>query len=195
MKEKIWPGELIQVLDFGQNYMNTYQDEPQPVHWDHRQTVIHNILNYYLNPEGKLITEKYIMLTADLKHDTFVVSAFEKATSDHLKKKGFVPEVIIQFCDNCSDQYKSKGSFQFISEAGIPTIHMYFRGHHEKGLADSAAGWIKSAATRAVKCCQAVFHNAREFFEFCQKKLKHNHYSPERNQEFIQEFFFFEEIA
>ena len=120
---------------------------------------------------------------------------FEKATLDHLKKKGFVPERIIQFCDNCSGQYKSKGPFQFISEAGIPTIHMYFGAHHGKGPADGAVGWIKSAATRAVKGCQAVIHNAREFFEFYQKKFEHNHYSLERNREFIQEFFFFEEIA
>ena len=57
VKENIWSGELIQVLNFRQNYMNTYQDEPQPVHWDHRQTIIHPIINYYLNSEGKLTTE------------------------------------------------------------------------------------------------------------------------------------------
>ena len=97
---------------------------------------------------------------------------------------------------DCSGQYKSKGPFQFISEAGIPTIHMYFGAHHGKGPADGAVGQInKNAATRAVNIHQAVIHNAREFFEFCQKKFEHNCYSPERNQEFIQEFFFFEEIA
>ena len=73
VKENIRPGELIQVLNFRQNYMNTYQDEPQPVHWDNRQTIIHPIVNYYLNPGGKLITEEHIMLTADLKHNKFVV--------------------------------------------------------------------------------------------------------------------------
>ena len=134
------------------------------------------------------------MLTANLKHDKFAVQAFEKATLDHLQKKGFIPEKIIQFCNNCSGQYKSTGPFQFISEAGIPTIHMYFRAHHGKGPADGAVGRIKSAATRAVKGHQAVIHNARDFFEFCQKKFKHSHYSPERSQDFIQEFFFFEEI-
>ena len=75
--------------------MNTYQDEPQPVHWDHRQTIIHPIVNYYLNSEGKLITEEHIMLTANLKHDKFAVQAFEKAALDHLKKKGFIPEKIV----------------------------------------------------------------------------------------------------
>ena len=47
--------------------MNTYQDEPQPVHWDHNQMVIHPIVNYYLSPEGNLITEEHIMLTNNLK--------------------------------------------------------------------------------------------------------------------------------
>ena len=31
-KENLKPGQLLQVLDFGQNYMNVYQDEPQGVH-------------------------------------------------------------------------------------------------------------------------------------------------------------------
>ena len=71
---------------------------------------------------------------------------------------------------------------------------MYFGVHHGKGPVNGAVGQIKSAATRAVKGHQAVICNAREFYEFCLKKFKHNHYSPERSQEFIQELFFFEEI-
>ena len=71
---------------------------------------------------------------------------------------------------------------------------MYFGAHHGKGPLNGAVGQIKSAATRAVKGHQAVIHNAREFYKFCLKKFKHNCYSPERSQEFIQEFFFFEEI-
>ena len=100
--------------------------EPQGSHWDHMQTVIHPIVNYYLDKDGKLVTEEHIMNTHDLKHDKFAVREFEKRTLEHLKAKGFVPKQIIQFCDNCAGQYKSKGSFQFISESGIPTLCMFF---------------------------------------------------------------------
>ena len=75
----------------------------------------------------------------------------KKATLNHLKEKGFVPTQIIQFCNNCGGQYKSKGPFQFISESGIPTVHMFFGAHHGKGPADGVVGRMKSAVKRAVK--------------------------------------------
>ena len=65
------------------------------------------------------------MITDDLSHDKFAVKEFERQTLEHLKNKGFVPKQIIQFCDNCAGQYKSKGPFQFISESGIPTLRMF----------------------------------------------------------------------
>ena len=149
-KENLKPGQLLQVLDFGQNYMNIYQDEPQGVHWDHSQTVLHPIVNYYLDKEGKLITEEHLMISDDLKHDKFAVREFEKRSLEKLKEKGFVPNQIIQFCDNCAGQYKSKGPFQFISEAGIPTLRMFFGARHGKGPADGVVGRIKGAAKKAV---------------------------------------------
>ena len=31
-RDNLKPGQLLQVLDFGQNYMNIYQDQPQGIH-------------------------------------------------------------------------------------------------------------------------------------------------------------------
>ena len=67
IKEHLKPGQLLQVLDFGQNYVNVYQDQPQGVHWDHSQTVIHPIVNYYLGTDGTLVMEEHIMISDDLK--------------------------------------------------------------------------------------------------------------------------------
>ena len=111
------------------------------------------------------------MLTDDLKHDKFAVREFECTTLAHLKKKGFTPTKIVQFCDNCSRQYKSKWPFQFISEAGILTIRMFFGACHGKGPADGAVGGIKSVAKRAVKVRQVVIKNAKDFTEFCKSKF------------------------
>ena len=80
------------------------------------------------------------MITDDLCHDKFAVRAFEKQTLDHLKAKGFIPNQIIQFCDNCAGQYKSKGPFQFVSESEIPILRMFFGARHGKGPADGVVG-------------------------------------------------------
>ena len=106
----------------------------------------------------------------------------------HLKKKGFTPTKIIQFCNNCSGQYKSKGPFQFISEAGIPKIRMFSGTHHRKGPTDGAVGRIKSAAKRAVKARQVVIKNAKDFTEFCQSKFQNNSYDPLLKQTFLSSF-------
>ena len=151
LKDNLKPGQLLQVLDFSQNYMNIYQDEPQSVHWDHSMTVIRPIVNYFKMEDGKRITEEHIMLSDDLLHDKFAVRVFEKTTMDHLRAKGIVLKQIIQFCDNCAVQYKSKGPFQFISESNIPTVWLFFGAHHGKGPADRVVGRTKAAARRAVK--------------------------------------------
>ena len=49
------------------------------------------------------------------------------------------------------DNTKAMGPFQFISDAGIPTIQMYFGARHGKGPADGALDCIKLAAKWAVK--------------------------------------------
>ena len=161
MKENLKEGQLLQVLDFGQNYMNVFQDEAQGSHWNHMQTVIHLIVNYYIGKDGKLVTEEHIMITGDLSHDKFAVKEFERQTLEHLKNKGFVSNQTIQFCDNCAGQYKSKCPFQFISASGIPTLRMFFGARHGKGPADGVVGRIKSAAKRAVKAHRVVIWNAQ----------------------------------
>ena len=84
-------------------------------------------------------------------YDKYAVKTLEEIHLNHLKENGFLPTHIIQFNDNCSSQYKGKGTFQFISCSDIPLLKMYFSARHGKGPADGAVGRVKAAATRAVK--------------------------------------------
>ena len=89
-----------------------------------------------------------------------------------LEKSGFKPSHIVQFCDNFSSQYKSKGPFQYIANADIPTIHSYFGSNHGKGPSDSATGRVKSAIIRAQNARVSKLKNAQEVFEFLQQKFQ-----------------------
>ena len=127
IRDNLKQGYLLSVLDFGQNYMNVFQDELQSIHWDHTQTTIHPIVNFFIKPGESVVTvEEHIMITNDKNHDKYAVKAFEQASLNHLKEKGFVPTHIIQFNDNCSSQFKGKGTFQFISCSDVPLLKMYF---------------------------------------------------------------------
>ena len=121
IRDNLKQGYLLSVLDFGQNYMNIFQDEPQLIHWDHTQTTIHPIVNFFIRPGESVVTvEEHIMITSNKNHDKYAVKTFEEISLNHLKEKGFLPTHIIQFNDNCSSQYKGKGTFQFISCSDIP---------------------------------------------------------------------------
>ena len=190
VRDNLKPGYLLQVLDFGQNYLNIFQDEPQSKHWDHTQTTIHPIVNFYIK-EGESVPtlEEHIMISDDKNHDKYAVKAFEQASLDHLKEKGFTPTHIIQFNDNCSSQYKSRGIFQFVSYSDVPKLKMYFGARHGKGPADGAVGRVKAAAARAVKSRQFLIRSAREFYNFCKEKLNKN-----TSGTFVQSFFYIEDI-
>ena len=109
IKEHLQPSILLQVLDFAQNYMNKYQDEPKECHWDHSQTVLHPIINHrHCAIDGKLIVKEHVIISNDLNHDKHEVKAFENASMNELERSGFKPTHIMQFCDNCSSQYKLK---------------------------------------------------------------------------------------
>ena len=139
IKSTLKPGMLLQVLDFAQNYMNKYQDEPKECHWDHAQTVLHPIINHRICPDdGKMIVEEHIIVSDDLNHDKHAVKSFESASLQELRTNGFEPTHLLQFCDNCAAQYKSKGPFQYLSTSEIPAIRSYFGPNHGKGLSDSA---------------------------------------------------------
>ena len=105
-----------------------------------------------------------MILTYDLKHEKFAVEEFQKVSLKYLSRQGFKPDKIIQFCDNCSGQYKNKGPFELITQSETPVLRCYFGSHHGKGSADGAIGYAKNAATNSTKSGEAII---RDGFEFC----------------------------
>ena len=192
IKDNLKPGYLLQVLDFGQNWLNIYQDEPQGTHWDHNQTTIHPICNFYIKEgESEVVSEEHIVFSDDRVHDKFAVKAFTEISLNHILNKGFKPTHIIQFSDNASGQYKSFGPFQFLTESSIPVLRMFFSARHGKGPADGVVGRIKQAASRAVKNREAIIRDASEFHSFCEKKFVDN---IDREGRFTQKFFLINDI-
>ena len=129
------------------------------------------------------------MISNDENHNKYAVKTFEQASLNLLKEKGFIPTHIIWFNNNCSSQYKGKGTFQFISCSDIPLLKMYFGTQHGKGPADRAVGRVKAAAARVVKARQVIIQSPQEFYNFCVQKLNKN-----SSGTFVQEFFYINNI-
>ncbi len=175
LKSSLLNGELLQILDFAQNYLCVAQDAPQSLHWDHMQVVLHPIINHFINADGKLVCEEHIIISNDRRHDKYAVHAFEEVSLRSLKEHLDI-KCIYQFCDNCAGQYKSFGPFQFISSSEIPITCSYFGARHGKSEADRAIGQLKQAIARDVKSRNVVIRNAEEFYTHCmQRKWKCQH--------------------
>ena len=104
---------LVQVIDFGKNYLNQFQDELWSLFWYHTQTVvIHPIINYYRCPQypKKIIMDEDIIISDNRKHDKQAVRTFKEVSLGFLASEGIVPTKKIQFCDNCSQQYKAESA-------------------------------------------------------------------------------------
>ena len=186
-------GYLLQVMDFAQNYLNRFQDEPQAVHWAHEQTSMHPIINYYRCPvDGKIMKDEHMMITADLKHDKYVVQKFEEISLSHLKSNGIDPKFIIQFCDNCSSQYKSFGPFEFISKSSVPKMRCYYGARHAKSPADGFIGRCKQTVTIGIDARHVVIRNAEECHAFLQQKLTNDDFAKCNHS--LQHFFLVENI-
>ena len=107
-------GYLAQIFDFSMNFRNICQDEVQAAFWNGTQTAIHCIMNYLLCEQmacNKVVTIVVCQISADLQHDSFFTRAAHEETFKYLAQIGVSMDVVIQFSDNCSAQYKSRRPF------------------------------------------------------------------------------------
>ena len=159
---------IVQVLDFGQNKLLMYQDEPQAVHWVHTQITVHPIVNYYMcqNCETDIVQEDVVIISDDLKHDSAAVFQFELKTNEHLKDRGLKIGHCDQFTDRAASQYKSCKSFWYLSDSnashGYSVNRHYFGSGHGKGPSDGATATFKRLLNTAVKSRDAQFSTSLE---------------------------------
>ena len=73
-KNNLISGEVLLVHNFAQNYLCLIQNEPQGLHWDHKQVTLHPSVAYYrcTNNCDKLVTHEVVSVSKDLKHDAHV---------------------------------------------------------------------------------------------------------------------------
>ncbi len=146
------------------NLLNIFQDEPSGVHWDHKQTTIFPIVNYYRCLRKKcrrLITHEQTFLgPGNLPHDHFAVSEFVARSRREIREMGVKDKDHAFWTDNCKRQFKGKASFLKLSEEMISTTLNFFGPRHGKNPSDGVTGRVKQAARRAHESCETVLQTA-----------------------------------
>ena len=111
IKGNLEQGYLLQVLDFAMNFNNRYQDEVQSAYWTGTKTTIHGTVNFFKCQNTgckEIVTLALVHISADMKHDGFLARAVMNMCFKYLVQAGVPLKLVIQFCDNCAAQYKSR---------------------------------------------------------------------------------------
>ena len=172
MRKHMMRGYVLQVMDFAMNFNNRYQDEVQSAYWGGSQTTIHATINFFrCLSEGcsELVTLALVHISDDLHHDSFLSRAAMNLTLQYLVDIGVPLDLIIQFCDNCASQYKSRRPFVEIARCAIAIIRIYFGEKHGKSHADALFGRLKAWMAHKIKVCHFVVKNAFDFYKYCRE--------------------------
>ena len=90
------------------------QNEPQGIHWEHKQITMHHYVAYFTCPNdtgNKLVTHEVVHVSDYLKHNTHLVKRFHTKTIDVIKLQNIPIHKIVQFTDQTLSQCKNKSAF------------------------------------------------------------------------------------
>ena len=167
-------GDVIMVMDFGQNLDHKLQDEPQSAHWSRKSTTLHPVVCYYRCQEHdceELVTEEIMIFSNDLGHDAYQVLDFENMAIKYLYANSVTIKRVFEFTDNCAAQYKSRDCFDMLSARGFPIQRNYFGAKHGKGVADGAIGRLHKDLDAHTRSEQVDVMNAKDLHVHACKRL------------------------
>ena len=172
MQKHLRKGYVLQVMDFAMNFKNWYQDEVQSAYWTGTQTTIHATINFFRCQRAgctQIVTLALVHISADLKHDSFASRAAQNLCFNYLVQCGVPLDLIIQFCDNCAAQYKSRRPFAEIARCALHIIRVYFGEKHGKSHADALFGRLKAWMSYHIKTRKFVVTDAQAFYRYCRE--------------------------
>ncbi len=106
LRKNVPEGVVVMYMDFAKNFDLQPAREIQSAYWDCTSVTIHGIVCFYrCTTEGcqKIVTDKYMHVTKEKKHDSFIPRVAMEQTINLLIKKGVPISLIVQACDNASD--------------------------------------------------------------------------------------------
>ena len=183
-KSHIQHGDVLAVYNFAQNYTMMNQDAIKSDHYAKKQITVHPIPCYY-RQDNQLRRELIIMLSDNLTHDAYAVSAFRKKMVLHLRSKGVDVAQLIEWCDGAGNQYKFVNAFVDVTEAaqelGLKIIRCFYGSEHGKGESDAKTGCLKTALARHIIGTGAIIQNADDIKLFGEKHMARDQISKLKN--------------
>ena len=154
-KNAVKLGTAIAVYDFGQNFTTFAQNEIKTAQFGRQQITLHPISTYYLNPDGEVVRESFMISSDDLTHDNYAVDAFRRKLINHLRNvRKLNLSHLIEWSDGASHEYKSVKAFKRLNgtakELDLQITANFYGSEHGKSDSDGETGAWKSELSKFI---------------------------------------------
>ena len=153
--ENIPANGIVSVIDFAENYSFEVQNEVQSMNWHSYQVSILVQISWIRNPNANpanpssMTLMKYnFYISDDKSHDSYYVQHCLNLHWKSLHDSGFYPKQHWIWSDGCSNQFKSKVPWYYVSRypaltGGCVCMWSFFGSGHGKGPHDGARAVVK----------------------------------------------------
>lgn len=177
MKQNLPPLTEVSIhMDYAENYICSFQDEPSQLYYDKRPVTIHPFVVHYTDEEGNSRHLSYCGVSEEMNHFAPTTFAFLQKLIPIIKEKFPELRAVHYISDSPASQYRNKTVVKLLSKhavffPGITGSWDYLEVGHGKGPCDGIGGSLKHSADIAVKRGH-VISNAKDFFRWTQEESK-----------------------
>ena len=164
LKQSLGDTECVIQEDFAENFNIKQQDEIMSAHWvTNGVTLFTAVLN---TKDG---SKSYVVVSDDLHHDKFAVTAFNRAILADAAESGTPLERLHFFSDGAGSQFKNRFTLSILLRptllhSNVQEVDWSFFGTaHGKGPVDGVGGTVKRAVWRRILQGQVTISTPHEF--------------------------------
>ena len=150
LRESLNPDTEVTVqIDYSENYLCSYQNEPSQVFYDKNQITVHPMVVHFTE-DGSLKHKSFIGITDVTKHSAPTTVAFLLKLIPEVKKIKPMLSTVHYISDSPANQYRNKYIIKFLSEHslyfnGVLATWDYHEAGHGKGPCDGVGGSFKKS--------------------------------------------------
>ena len=163
LRERMSSEECTIQMDFAENWMVSYPEEPQSVYYSKEPVTLHPAVIHYRDVvTGDTKHRSLALVTDDRRHDTGAILAFLRVIARFIRENlpGTV-RMLHYVSDSPSSQYRNVSIFSILCKHqqlfdGLAATWTYFEAGHGKGPCDGVGAAAKRNADDAVKRQQLI---------------------------------------
>jgi hypothetical protein len=178
LKQNLQPmSEVTIQMDYSENYVCSYQDEPAQIYYDRNQVTIHPMIVHYRDDAGTLQHITFVGISEERSHSASTTFAFIEKMIPKVQQELPNLTYVHFISDSPASQYRNKSIVKLLLNfpvffPGLTASWEYLEAGHGKGPCDGIGGSVKKSADIYVKK-GGIIGNSTDFCTWAQENLGH----------------------